>query len=393
MPEPAARLKNLPAYVFAEISERVRELQLSGVDVVRLDIGSPDLPPPDNIIAELYASAKKQGNHGYSGYRGIASFREAVARYYKRRFNVNIDPEREVLPLIGSKEGIINLTLAYIDKGDIALVPDIGYPAYAMGTQLAGGTVEWIPTDSSFMLDFEKIPVAIAEKAKLLWVSYPNNPTGAIVDTSFYTKLVDYCRKHDILIASDNPYVDIIYGDYVAPSILEVDSAKDISVEFMSLSKTYNMAGWRIGAAVGNREALKQLLNVKSNIDSGHFKPIYDASTLALDTISQEWIQERNLIYQERRDAIMTVLPALGLSAQMPKASLYVWAKIPAEFGQDDVSYVNKVLQETSVSIAPGSAYGPGGDGYVRLSLTIPKERIQVALERLEKWSSKIGVK
>jgi len=387
MPQPSSRILNLPIYVFAQIGANISKLEATGADIIRLDIGNPDMPPDDSVINALYEHASSPSNHGYSGYRGTPSFREAVARFYKTRFDVDLDPETEVFPLIGTKEGIINLTLAYISDGDIALVPDVGYPSYAMGTQLAGGTVEYIPTNpDTHLLDVSQIPNAVLDQAKLLWVNYPNNPTGAIATQEFYSDLLDLCRKHDILVASDNPYVDITYDGYKASSFLHVPNAKDYAVEFFSLSKTYNMAGWRIGAVVGNSEALKHTLKVKSNVDGGHFKAIYEAGGIALDTISDNWINERNLIYQSRRDILFEALPKMGLSAKLPKASLYLWAKIPSQFMGDDVTYVNRVLKESHVSLAPGSAYGPGGKGYVRLSMTTPSTQLHEAISRLTKW-------
>jgi LL-diaminopimelate aminotransferase len=391
MPQPSARIENLPVYVFAEIGEKIRNLEAEGADVVRLDIGNPDMPPDDSIINALHEHASSPSNHGYSGYRGIASFRESVARFYKHRFDVELDAETEVLPLIGTKEGIINLTMAYISDGDVALIPDIGYPSYAMGTRLAGGTVKYISTNAeNFLLDVSRIPSTILDQAKLMWVNYPNNPTGATATQQFYSELLDICRKHDILLASDNPYVDITYDGYKASSFLQLPDSKDYAVEFFSLSKTYNMAGWRIGAVVGNSEALKHLLKVKSNVDGGHFKAIYEAGSIALDTISDEWIEKRNSIYQSRRDLLYEALPNIGLSAQLPKASLYLWAKIPSRFENDDITFVNQILEDIRVSMSPGSAYGPAGKGYVRLSLSTPNSRIQEAINRLTKWYSEL---
>lgn len=387
MPQPSTRILNLPVYVFAQIGTNIRKLESTGADIIRLDIGNPDMPPDDSVISALYEHATSPSNHGYSGYRGIPSFREAVSRFYRRRFDVKLDPETEVLPLIGTKEGIINLTLAYIADGDVALVPDVGYPSYAMGTQLAGGRVEYIPTNpDGYLLDVSQLSTTVFDKAKLLWVNYPNNPTGAIATQEFYSDLLELSRKHDILLASDNPYVDITYDGYKATSCLQVPNAKEYAVEFFSLSKTYNMAGWRIGAIVGNSEALKHVLKVKSNVDGGHFKAIYEAGAIALDTIGDEWITERNNIYQSRRDILFEALPKMGLSAKLPKASLYLWAKIPPQFGNDDVTFVNRLLAEAHVSLAPGSAYGPGGNGYVRLSVSTPTERLKEAISRITKW-------
>lgn len=385
MPKSAQRLSQLPPYIFAILGQRIQEMIAAGQDVISLDIGSPDLPPPQAVIDALAQSANRPDTHGYSGYRGIPAFRRAVSRYYERRFDVTLDPDQEVLPLIGSKEGIINLSLAYLDRGDIALVPDIGYPSYSMGARLAGADVHWVPLnpEKGYIPDLSGIPASILERSKLLWVNYPNNPTGAVANADLYGHLVDFCRSSDILLASDNPYVDVTFDDYHAPSILEVPNAKDCTVEFMSFSKTYNMGGWRLGAAVGNSAILKTLLQVKSNVDSGHFRPVYDAGIVALDETSNEWIAERNCVYQKRRDQILESLPEIGLEADKPQGSLYIWAKV--KHG-DSSEYVEQALQGALVALAPGEAYGPGGKPYVRISLGVPDARLTVALERLKQW-------
>jgi LL-diaminopimelate aminotransferase len=359
----------------------------SGLDVIRMDIGSPDLPPPNVVVEELANSAWKPNNHGYSGYRGSGSFRAAVARYYESRFGVEIDPEREVLPLLGSKEGIINLSLAYLDTGDVTLVPDIGYPSYSMGARMAGADIHWvrIREEDEFLPDIDSIPVDVARKAKLFWVNYPNNPTGATAEIDFYQTAVDYCRRNDILLASDNPYVDVVFDGYRAGSALQVERANECTVELMSFSKTYNMGGWRLGAAVGNADALKRLLQIKSNVDSGHFLPVYDAGIAALEQTTREWLDERNAVYQRRRDRLLAVLPEIGLVALKPKGSIYVWARAQ---GRDGGEYADEALTRAHVSITPGAAYGPGGTNYVRLSLGVPDERFDLALERLKDWYS-----
>jgi len=387
MPKPAERLTKLPPYVFAVLGQRIHEMVLRGIDVISLDIGSPDLPPPQSVIEALAHSAHNANHHGYSGYKGVPSFRRAVARYYQSRFGVDLDPETEVLPLIGSKEGIVNLCLAYLDRGDTALVPDVGYPSYSMGTRLAGGDVHWVSVceQGEYLPDVESIPVDILGNAKLLWVNYPNNPTGAIAELSFYQDLVEFCAEHDILLVSDNPYVDVTYDGYIAPSVLQAANAKRSAIEFMSCSKTYNMGGWRLGAAVGSAPALKILLQVKSNVDSGHFRPIYDAGTVALDETPPQWIEQRNCVYQSRRDRILEALPTIGLDAQKPKGSLYIWARV---CDGDGASYVEEALQKAFVALAPGSAYGPGGTQYVRISLGVPDERLDIALDRLKRWYS-----
>jgi LL-diaminopimelate aminotransferase len=389
MPDKSARLQNLPPFVFAVINQQLRQMKSQGIDVIRLDIGSPDLPPADFVMDELTKSVRNPHHHGYSDYSGIPAFREAVARYYKNRFNVDLNPDTEVLPLIGSKEGIVNLSLAYLDRGDISLIPSIAYPSYEMGARLAGADmchVEML-TQNGFLLNLDSIPLEVREKAKILWANYPNNPTGAVADLDFYVAMVAFCRENDILFASDNPYGDITFGDYKAPSALQVTGAKDVTIEFMSLSKTYNMAGWRLGAAVGSATALKNLLAIKSNMDSGHFRAIYDAGVAALNNTSSEWIKQRNQIYERRRDKIMAALPEIGLSAEQPLATLYSWAKVEA---MDAIEYVNRCRTEAHVSIAPGASYGPGGDGYVRISLSVADERIDEALTRMKKWYQSI---
>jgi LL-diaminopimelate aminotransferase len=385
MPLPAKRLSALPTYFFATLGQRIQALKSQGIDVISLDIGSPDLPPPPAVIETLHEFARRDDTHGYTGYVGLPNYRAAVAHYYQRRFGVELDPSREVLPLLGSKEGIVNLALAYLDTGDKALVPDIAYPSYAMGTRLAGGDVNWIPMshEDRFLIKVDQIPSASLQSAKLLWVNYPNNPTGATTELQDYQHMVDFCREHQLILASDNPYVDVTYDDFAAPSALQAQNAKECTIEFMSLSKTFNMGGWRLGAAVGNAEILKTLLQVKSNVDSGHFRPIYEAGTIALNTTPLEWIKTRNQVYQRRRDRIMQTLPHIGLQADNPKGSLYIWAKTANGDGE---RYVDTALNEAHVAFAPGGAYGPGGQAYIRISLGISDERLEQALDRLTHW-------
>jgi LL-diaminopimelate aminotransferase len=359
-----------------------------GHHVLRLDIGNPDLPPPDTVVDKLHQSAQDPTHHGYSGYRGIPEFRAAVARYYDRRFGIQLNPETEVLPLLGSKEGIVNLAMAYLDRGDIALVPDIAYPAYAMGARLANAEPAFYRMDPAhgYLPDLQSVPPATLTAAKLLWVNYPNNPTGATAETNDYADMVTFCREHDLLLASDNPYVEITYDGYTAGSALQAPDARSCTVEFMSLSKSYNMAGWRLGAAVGNADALKLLLQVKSNIDSGHFQPIYEAGIVALDDTTPEWLAQRNARYVSRRDRILNALPNIGLEATQTHASIYVWARVKEG---DSTRYTDEALRDAHISIAPGSAYGPGGHDYVRISLGIPDESLDEALQRLTNWYSK----
>ena len=385
MPVAAKRLNNLPPYVFATIGQKIREMTRADIDVLRLDIGSPDLPPAEEVIEALSRSAADEHKHGYSGYTGIAAFREAVAHYYQQRFNVTLNPDTEVLPLLGSKEGLVNLSLAYLDYGDVALVPDISYPSYSMGARLAGADIAWMPLKATnkYLPVVDNIPDDTATRAKILWLNYPNNPTGASAALDDYQRYVAYCQQHDILLASDNPYVEITYDGHRAGSVLQVPDALSCAVEFFSFSKTYNMAGWRLGAAVGNATIIKNLLHVKSNIDSGHFIPIYDAGIAALEQVSQDWIDARNAIYARRRDLILAALPDIGLRAHRPEGAIYIWAEV---LDGDGLTYSREALDQAHVSLAPGGAYGPGGDRYVRISLCAPDEKIEAALDRLRDW-------
>lgn len=371
---------------FASLAPRIAAMNASGRDVIRLDMGSPDLPPPPSVVETLAQSAADATHHGYSTYRGDPAFRRAVAGYYMRRFGVELDPTTEVLPLIGSKEGLANLSMAYLDRGDASLIPSLSYPTYTAGALLAGADTISIPVraENGYLPDFDE-PILGIERAKLLWVNYPNNPTGATAELDFYERAVEFCREYNLLLCSDNPYVEVAFNGYRAPSALQVRGAKDCTVEFMSLSKTYNMAGWRLGAAVGNKTALDNLLHIKSTIDTAGFKAVYDAGIEALDNTPQSWIDSRNERYRFRRDRIMDALPEIGLEpVTPPKASLYIWAKIA--HGQIDSAWCNSALNEAAVSVTPGSTYGAEGRHYVRFSLGVGEERLEVALNRLREW-------
>ena len=378
----AERVKNLPPYVFAVAQRRIGALKAQGVDVIGLGIGSPDLAPPQFILDELYRSASKPNNHGYAGYYGAPSLRKAIAGYYQRRFGVDLNPETEVRPLIGSKEGLANMAFAFVDPGDIVLASDPGYPTYRMGAQMAGGRSYDMPIveENDYLVELDRIPSDVAHRATLMWLDYPNNPTGAVAPREFLARAVDFAREHDIVICYDNPYCDLTYDGYVAPSILEIPGAKDVAVEFNSLSKTYNMAGWRVGMAVGNAEAIHALTVVKTNIDSGIFQPLQDAAVVALNG-DQSWLAERNLVYQRRRDVLLEWLPRIGMSARPPKGALYVWARVPA--GVTCEAFATDVLERTGVWMTPGTAFGAHGAGFVRLSLCLPEERLREAGERV----------
>ena len=390
MPQVAERLLNMPAYAFAEMSDQLRTLAAAGKHVIRLDIGSPDLPPPDAVVETLAESAHQHGKHGYSGYRGTPAYRQAIAQYVQQRFDVTLDPDMQVLPLLGSKEGIVNLSMAYLDASSTSLVPDIGYPSYAMGARLAGTRETYVPLrpENSFVLDTADIAADAAARARLLWVNYPNNPTGQVASVEQYRQWVDFCREHDIVLASDNPYVDVTYDDVAAPSALQADPQAECTVEFISFSKTFNMAGWRLGAAIGNAAVLDNLLQVKSNVDSGHFIPVYDAGICALSMWQSQWISDRNHIYQQRRDRIMAHLSEVDLSAGTPGGAMYVWARMDDDhrFGIDSETFTQRARTEALVSLAPGHMYGPGGEGYVRFSVSTPVDQIDAAFERLAGW-------
>jgi len=381
----ARRLKNLPPYPFARWSAEVNRVKALGVDVIRLDIGNPDLPPSDAVLERLFNSAQQDGHHGYAGYRGLPVLREAITAYYARRFGVSLDAESQVVPLIGSKEGIVNMALAWLDPHDVALVPDPGYAPYTMGAMLAGAEVATFPLLAAcdFLPDLSAIPKEVTRRAKLMWLNYPNNPTGAVADLDFLTQAVAYARDNHLLLCFDAPYTDVTYGNYVAPSILQVPGAIDVAVEFNSLSKTFNMAGWRVGMAVGNSEALSALAQVKSNVDSGMFHPLQDAAVAALET-DAVWIANRNARYRERIDIVVDGLAALGIAASPPRAALYIWAQVPE--GWKAETFAMTLLEQTGVAIAPGSFFGPSGEGYIRVSVTAPVEQLRRAMKRLAQF-------
>jgi LL-diaminopimelate aminotransferase len=381
----ADRVENLPPYVFAQLGQRIQELMASGRDVIRLDIGSPDLPPPEPVIAAMCRSAGDPSHHGYGGYYGTPALRQAIARYYEQRFGIDLDPRKQVTPLIGSKEGIANVALAFVDRGQVVLVPDPGYPTYTLGTLLAEGVPYRVPllAEKDFLPDLESIPSDVARSAKILWLNYPNNPTGAIAPLEFFERAVAFAHKYELLVCHDNPYCDVAFDGYTAPSLLQVPGAMEVALEFNSLSKTYNMAGWRVGMAVGNAQAVDALARTKTNIDSGIFRPIQDAAVLAL-TGDQTWLRDRNAIYQERRDLILAMLEEIGIQAERPLASLYVWPVVPD--GYSSVEFAAELLEEIGISITPGSVFGPHGEGYVRISVGMSTERIQEAMERFKRF-------
>lgn len=387
------RLTNLPPYPFARWGDRVSRAQQGGLDVIRLDIGDPDLAPAEEVIDALRRSARRPEHHGYPGYRGIPALRRAVADYYDRRFNVSLDPTTEVLPLIGSKEGLVNLALAFLDPGDVALVPDPGYAPYTRGAILAGARTYAFPLlpEDGFLPNLDAIPAEVTSGARLMWLNYPNNPTGATADLGFFTRAVDFARRHDLLLCHDAPYADVTYDGYRAPSALQVPGAREVTVEFNSLSKLSNMAGWRIGMAVGNAEALRALARVKSNVDSGMFRPLQEAAVAALTGLSADptWLLERNAVYRDRLELLVEGLEHIGMEASRPPATLYLWGRIPdrtpdgAPMRETSESFAQMLLNEAGIAVAPGSFFGKSGEGFIRVSATAPTARIREAVRRL----------
>jgi LL-diaminopimelate aminotransferase len=381
----AKRLNRLPPYLFVEITQKIAELRARGEDIISFAIGDPDLPTPSHIIEYMCQAARDPRNHHYPETAGLAELRQAIAEWYERRFGVTLDPAKEVLPLIGSKEGIGHMALCFIEPGDLALVPDPGYPPYSLGTILAGGEPYFMPLkeENDFLPDFEAIPDKVADKAKLMWLNYPNNPTGAIAGLDFFERAFHFAQKHNVAICHDAAYTEVAFDGYKPPSFMQLDGAKEIGVEFHSLSKTYHMTGWRIGMVVGNANMIRALFQVKSNLDSGIPQAIQYAAVEALHG-SQEHIAERNAILQRRRDKLVKVLKEIGLKARIPQATFYVWAKIPQ--GYTSMDFTKKLLDEAGIAVTPGIGYGKEGDGYIRFSLTISDDRLEQGMNRLSSW-------
>ncbi len=381
----AKRVENLPPYLFVEITKKIAEKKAAGEDVISFAIGDPDLPTPQNVIDELCRAAGDPENYRYPESAGMPELHRAIAEWYSGRFGVMLDPETEVLPLIGSKEGIAHIAFCFIDPGDIALVPDPGYPVYPVGTQLAGGKPYYLnlKPGNGYLPDFDGIKPDVLAKAKLLWLNYPSNPTGAVAGLDFYEKAVAFAKEHDILICHDGPYSEVAYDDYRPVSFLQANGARDVGIEFHSFSKTYNMTGWRIGMAVGNAEAIGVLRTLKSNLDSG-IPPAIQLMAIEALRGPQDVIAEHNAAYQRRRDLICEVLEKIGLEVTPPKAGLYIWAKVPE--GYNAVDFTEDLLEQNNIVVTPGSGYGRNGEGYVRLSLTISDASLVKGLSRLSGW-------
>jgi LL-diaminopimelate aminotransferase len=382
--ELASRVKSLPPYLFATIDRMKQDAKAKGVDLIDLSIGDPDIPTPAHIVEAMKEAVGKPEHHRYPSYEGMISYREAVAEWYKRRFDVTIDPAIEALSLIGSKEGIGHIPLAFIEPGDVALVPSPGYPVYPVSVLFAGGSNHIMPLtrENSFLPDFRAIPEETLKKAKLMFINYPNNPTSAVAPRAFYEEVIGLAAKYNIIVCHDAAYSEIYFDEEKPLSFMQIEGAKDVGIEFHSLSKTYNMTGWRIGFAVGNRDVLAGLGKIKSNLDSGVFQAVQEASITALNT-DEVILSGIRKIYQDRRDILYEGLKALGIEIIKPKASFYLWAAVPKGF--DSSAFVAHILDKAGVLTTPGSGFGAPGEGYVRFALTVPGERLKEAVERLRK--------
>ena len=380
--ERTKRLAFLPPYLFARLDKIKQETRASGRDIIDLGVGDPDLPTPEPIIKKLCQAAKKPQNHRYPSYQGLLSFRQAVADWYFRKFEVKLDPQEEILTLIGSKEGIAHLPLALVNPGEIALVPDPAYPVYKAGVIFAGGRVVPVPLleENRFLPRLEEMDKKTAQKARLLFLNYPNNPTGAVANENLFSKIVEFAKEYNVAVCQDLAYSQITYDGYQAPSLLQIKEAKEVGVEFHSLSKTFNMTGWRIGFAVGNRKIIQSLRELKTNIDSGVFQAVQEAGIEAL-RIEEQLTPSIREIYQARRDLLIKGLRELGWRAQPPKASFYVWLRVPIPCSSLD--FAQKLLTECGVVVAPGVGFGNFGEGYIRLSLTVEDRKIKEAIERI----------
>ena len=378
------RINDLPPYLFAEIDRRKRAALARGVDLIDLGVGDPDIPTPAAIVEKLVESASKPINHRYPSSSGMPEFRAAVADWYKRRFNVSLDPGQEVVSLIGSKEGIGNMAVAFVDPGDIVLVASPCYPVYHIGTAFNGGKNYFLPLrkENLFLPDLDSIPAEVARAAKLLWINYPNNPTAAVAGRDFFTKVIDFANRYNVIVCHDAAYTEMGYDGYRPMSFLEIDGAKEVGIEFHSLSKTFNMTGWRIAMAVGNAELVAGLAQAKSNLDSGIFQAVQEAGIEAL-RVGDALVEPARKIYQERRDILVDGLRAIGLECDRPKATFYVWVGAPK--GLSSAEFTAKLLDEAGVVTTPGNGFGAAGEGYVRFTVCVDKERLKEVAERIRR--------
>ncbi|OPY01336.1 MAG: LL-diaminopimelate aminotransferase [Syntrophorhabdus sp. PtaB.Bin184] len=385
MVKPASRVEQIPPYLFARIDKKKAEVRQKGMDLVDFGIGDPDIPTPGNIIARMLEATRDPQNHRYPSYEGMLEFRQAAASWYKKRFNVDLDAATEVVTLIGSKEGIAHIPWAYAQEGDVVLVPSPGYPVYKIATMFAGATPHIMPLkeENGFLPRYEDIPEDILKKAKILFINYPNNPTGACADDAFFEKTLELAKRYDILVCHDAAYSEIAYDGYKPRSILEFDKEKKYCLEFHSLSKTYCMTGWRIGFAVGCADGIYNLGKLKTNIDSGVFQAIQYAGIEAL-TGSQASVAELNSKLEKRRDMVVEAFKTLGIDVRKPKATYYIWARVPKGYTSSD--FCEKLIEETGIVVTPGSGFGDEGEGYFRISITIDEEKIAEAAKRLRSF-------
>jgi LL-diaminopimelate aminotransferase len=382
--KPSERLSRIPPYLFAELERKIAQKKAEGVDVISLGIGDPDRPTPALIVEAMQEAVSEPETHQYPTNRGRRDFRQALSDYYQRRFDVDIDPEREVMPAIGAKEAIFNLNLAFLDPGEVALASDPGYPVYTGGPLLTGGQAVVMPLlpELGFTPDLSAISAEDRQSAKLLFINYPNNPTGAIVPPGFFERVVEFAKDNEILVVHDNSYSEIVYDGYRAPSFLATPGAKEVGIEVFSLSKGYNMTGWRCAAVLGNAEAIESFWRLKTNIDSGLFEAVQLAGVAALSPDADAEVASMNELYRMRRDLVCDALREAGVHVKPPKGTIYVWAPVPEGF-ESSAAYCEHVLDQAAVVISPGSAYGPSGEGWFRISLTTPDDRLAEAVRRL----------
>jgi LL-diaminopimelate aminotransferase len=377
----AHRLDLVPPYLFAELERKIEEKRRAGVDVISLGIGDPDLPTPQAVVEEMQRQVARSETHQYPSNRGLAAFREAVAAFYEARYGVGIDAETEVIPVLGGKEGVAHVALACLEPGDVCLSPEPGYPPYTSGPLFAGADLHYLPLveENGFHPDLD-LAQDVAEPANLLFLNYPNNPTGAVADDSLFERAVELGRAQDIIVVHDSSYSEITFDGYRAPSFLETAGAKDVGVEIFSLSKGWNMTGWRVGWIAGNPEVVERYRRLKTNLDSGMFDALQHAGVAAL-TSARDFPQEMSEVYRRRRDLMIEALTAIGLRASPPKATPYIWARVPA--GHTSETFTDLVLEEAGVVVSPGPSFGPSGEGFVRISLTVPDARLEEAAQRI----------
>lgn len=378
------RLEKIPPYLFAEIDRKIAEAKAKGIDVISLGIGDPDTPTLQPVVDAMHSAIDNPKNHDYPPYNGTEAFRKAACKWMKNRFGVELNPDTEMLCNIGSKEAIAHVFFAFVDKGDYTLVPDPGYPVYKNATIFAGGTPYSMPLleENGFLPDLDAIPEDVAQKSKLMFLNYPNNPTGAVATKEFFKKAVDFCKKYDILLCSDMAYSEMTYDGYKAPSVLEVDGAMDVTLEFYSHSKSYNMTGWRVGFVCGNAQAVKAIGTIKNNIDSGTFKAIQDAAIAAFE-VDSSYVDNLNKMYQERRDVMEAGLKELGWDIKPSKATFYIWIPVPK--GMTSETFATKMLEDAAIVVPPGNGYGKCGEGYIRIALTKDVELLKECINRMKK--------